>query len=341
MSNPDRWRRIGGLLEAAVVLSMAPPAVSVERAGPGVEVTPRLEAAIQKGLAWLASRQYPDGAFGSRYGKHVGVTGLACLAFMADGHLPGRGRYGAVVQRGLDFVLAHQDSSGLLAAETSHGPMYGHALATLFLAEIYGSAGRGEVREALERAVRLIEATQNDQGGWRYQPVRADADITVTVCQVMALRAARDAGIGVGAGTIERAVQYILRSQNPDGGFRYRLSSGSSAFARSAAAVAGLYYGGIYRGAAIERGLAYLMRYVPGQAEPQGHYFYGHYCAVQAMFQAGGRWWRRWWPAIRDELLERQEPAGCWGGLASREYGTAMALIILQVPKRLLPMLQR
>ncbi len=308
------------------------------------EITPRVDAAVNKGLAWLAERQKPDGSFGSgsHYGRHVGITGLACMAFMCDGHLPGRGAYGHVVGNGLKFVLSCAGESGLLAAETSHGPMYGHGFAALFVAEVYGTLPEPELRDKLRRAVRLIVRTQNDQGGWRYQPVKSDADISVTICQVMALRAARNAGIAVPKSTIDRAIQYVRRSQNPDGGFRYMLTPGASAFARSAAGVAALYYAGVYEDEAIERGLAYLHRYPPGvRGRRAPHYYYGHYYAVQAMFLAGGEHWDKWWPAVRDDLLTRQEDEGNWRGEAGEEYGTAMALIILQVPKRLLPIFQR
>ena len=60
-----------------------------------------------------------------------------------------------------------------------------------FLASDAAREFRPDVREALRRAVRLIVNTQNSEGGWRYQPVRNDADLSVTVCQIMALRAAR------------------------------------------------------------------------------------------------------------------------------------------------------
>ena len=39
----------------------------------------------------------------------------------------------------------------------------------------------------MSKAVNLIVDTQNAEGGWRYQPQRRDADISVTICQVMAL----------------------------------------------------------------------------------------------------------------------------------------------------------
>ncbi|MFQ5495802.1 MAG: prenyltransferase [Phycisphaerae bacterium] len=307
------------------------------------EYTSAATAAIERGLTWLAQHQGRDGSYGSlsHYGPHVGITGLAALAFMADGSMPGRGPHGRSVDQCLTFVLSQASESGLLAAETSHGPMYGHGFATLFLAEVYGMTNRPEVRESLRRAVRLIVNTQNEEGGWRYQPVRADADISVTVCQIMALRAARNAGVYVDKTVIDRAIQYVHKSQNLDGGFKYMLSSGGSAFARSGAGVAALQYAGVYGGDEIDRGLAYLKRFTPPSEQSVGHYFYGHYYGAQAMFLAGDAYWQAWWPKIRAELLEKQSPEGYWRGQAGKEYGTAMALIVLQMPNRLLPIFQR
>ncbi len=309
----------------------------------GPEITPALQAAVGRGLNWLAAKQEADGSFGSdsHYGKHVGITALAGLAFMSDGHTPGRGAHGDVVRRCVDFVLASRSESGLLASETSHGPMYGHGFATLFLAEAYGMAPQPDLREALRKAVRLIVSTQNDEGGWRYQPVRNDADISVTICEIMALRAARNAGLYVPKRCIDDAVDYVRKSQNPDGGFRYMLNSGGSAFARSAAGVAALQYAGVYHGPEIDKGLAYLAEFRPPQEQSVGHYFYGHYYAAQAELLAGDRHWSAWWPAIREELLAKQSEEGYWQGQAGNEYGTAMALIILQIPSRLLPIFQK
>src|SRR5262249_52784228 len=131
---------------------------------------------------------------------------------------------------------------------------------------------------------------------------------------------------------------------NPDGGFRYQLNQGMSAWPRSAAGVASLYYAGIYQDDAIERGLKYLLeRAMPGgDAESRLHYFYGHYYAVQTMYLSGGEKWAAWWPAIRQEIIGRQNPDSTWSDqTAGTAYGTAMALIILQMPKRYLPIFQK
>lgn len=309
------------------------------------EITPRMIEAINHGLSYLASQQRADGSYGhSQFQRHVGVTSIAGLAFMAHGDLPERGPYGSNVSRALDFVLRSSHPNGLLAADTSHGPMYGHGFGTLFLGEIYGQTRDARIREALLKAIRLIINSQNDEGGWRYQPVPDEADISVTICQVKALRSARNAGIKVPKKTIDRAVEYVRKCQNPDGGFRYMLNSGGgSAFPRSAAGVSTLWYAGINTDdQAVQSGLEYMMRYLPGNTHNIPHYYYGQYYAAQAMFMAGGDHWKRWYPAIRDELLARQDKAeGAWSGQAGHAYGTGMALIILQMPYRYLPIFQK
>lgn len=309
-------------------------------------LTEQAAAAAEAGLAFLASHQLNDGSFGADgYRRNVAVVSLAGLAFLAQGSTAGRGVYGRQVNRCVDFLLEHTDDTGFISvpASTSHGPMYGHGFATLFLAEVYGSRPDSTLRRKLALAVRLIINTQNDEGGWRYQPERRDADISVTVCQVMALRAARNAGLFVGSDTIDRCTDYVKRLQNADGGFAYMAPGGESAFPRSAAGVVALYSAGIYEGEEIRRGLDYLTQFLPrpGVAGLDNHFFYGHYYAVQAMWQAGGEAWARWYPAIRDTLLERRNADGSWFDPICPEYGTAMACLVLQMPNNYLPIFQR
>jgi hypothetical protein len=222
--------------------------------------------------------------------------------------------------------------------------MYGHGFATLFLAEVYGMSPKHEIREALKSATQLIINSQNKEGGWRYKPDGRDADVSVTVCQMMALRAARNCGIAVPKTTVDNCVEYVRKCQNSDGGFRYRLGDRPiSDFPRSAAGVVVLYNAGITDGRDVERGLAFLLRTPPrgDLVHHDPHYFYGQYYAVQAMWHAGDDHWRQWYPAIRDELLIRQTPDGGWNDSINDVYGTAMSCLVLQMPNNLLPIFQR
>ena len=352
VDDKQRLRRRSIACVAALVASMAIPIHGEDKPAPkpvvavkpnqvrGDEITDKQKLAVAKGLEWLARAQQPDGSY-SKGASGAGITGLAGLAFMSAGNLPGRGKYGDNVVKCVKFVLDSTQESGLISADQTHGPMYGHGFATLFLGEVYGMTGDDKVKEKLQMAVRLIERTQNKEGGWRYQPVPYDADISVTICEIMALRAARDAGLKVEKDVIDAAVKYVRRCKNPDGGYSYVANQGSgSGFARSAAGVASLYYAGIFEGDDLKDGLNYLKQFVPGKGsspEMEGHYFYGNYYAVQAMFLAGGDYWAEWYPAIRDQLIARQSPTGNWTGDVSDDYATSLALIILQMPNRYLP----
>lgn len=312
-------------------------------------ITAETQQAIDAGLAFLASRQHEeDGAFGSRdYRKNVAVTALAGMAFLSAGHTPGRGKYGDNVNRAVDYILSRCEPSGYIVDDPVryHGPMYGHGFATLFLAEVYGMSPRKDVREKLAKAVKLIINSQSKEGGWRYHPDGKEADVSVTVCQIMALRAARNCGIFVPRETVDRCSDYVRRCQTNNGGFKYQLAqNGEPLFARSAAGVVALYSAGVYEGRELSRGLAYLMRYLPEGplTRFEYNYYYGQYYAVQAMWHAGDNYWNSWYPAIRNELMRRQLPNGSWSDASvCTEYGTAMALLVLETPNNYLPIFQR
>lgn len=352
MVSLDRRQLLAASVAALAGAQLSAPCFAQEGQADSREMmTGAVHKAIDKGLAFLAKRQISSGrdagAFGtSGYAGGVAVCGLGGLAFMCGGSPPGQGPYGKNVDRCVDFLINHQDKNGFLSVSLGGGSrdnMYGHGFATLFLAEAYGMSTRPDadatIGEALRKSVKLIVECQNDAGGWRYEPRKSDADLSITICQIMALRAARDAGINVPDETRNKCIEYVKKSQNADGGFRYTLGQGGgSTFPLTAAGICSLYSAGIYDGEAIDKGLKYLMNYLPGKGSEPGYYFYGHYYACQAMWHAGGSHWTKWYTAIRDTLLSRQQGDGSWNdNEAGSEFGTAMACIILQMPNNYLP----
>ncbi len=142
---------------------------------------------------------------------------------------------------------------------------------------------------------------------------------------------------------MDACIRYVRQSQNVDGGFRYLLQGGTSAFPRSAAAVVARYSAAVYDAVEIDRGIAYLKQHQPDLklARSYGHYFYAHFSAAQAMWIRGGADWDEWYPAVRDERIARQMPEGAWHDTVCDEYGTAVALLVLQMPNQVLPIIQR
>lgn len=308
-------------------------------------ITPATQQAIDAGLRFLANRQIDrgndKGAFGtSGFEGSVGICGLGGLAFMSEGSTPGIGRFGKQVDACCDFLVKSTSPSGYIARSANEvGNMYGHGFAMLCMTQAYGMSRRQDLGEKLRLAVKLTLSAQNEAGGWRYQPRPSDADLSVSVCQVMGLRAARDAGINVPDKSRDACIEYVKKSQNDDGGFRYTLNGGHTTFALTGAGLVSLFSAGIYDGPQIEKGLRYLKR---NRDRAESHYFfYGHYYAVQAMWHAGGEWWNDWYPFIRDMLLKQQQANGSWNSPYSDEFGTAMACIILQMPNDRLPIFAR
>ncbi len=330
----------------------------------------RIQAAVERGLTWLRRAQDPvsgawiqdigfkqgeDYVVTARQKTHVGVTALALMAFLSGGHLPGRGEHALVVERGTDHVLRCVDpNSGYVSENETR--MYSHAFATLFLAEICGMTHREDVREKLQLAVDLIVKSQNELGSWRYRPFSAEADMSVTVCQIMALRAARNVGLRVPKSTIDRAHEYVDRSaeKNPSssryGGFKYKLrGDGRTRFSLTAAGVATLNHEGIYEHGLVKAGIGRLQAELPSfNLRHRGHYiyWYGHYYACQAFFLSSDeedRVWDWYWPRIVEDLLPFQDPDGSWPNDCGpgRAFATAVACIVLQIPNQYLPIFHR
>ena len=326
----------------------------------GIDAEARVR--IDRALEYLYRNQNPDGAWTDKVGRkvhnsywgqvapHVGVTALAGMAFLSSGALPdqgARGRYCLAVRKALDFLMDHTGSNGFIEANGSR--MYSHAFATLFMAEALGTGMHPDskrLEQSLRRAVRLIVQAQNKEGGWRYLPGAADSDMSVTVCQVFALRGARNAGLQVPKETVDRAIDYVKKSFLPEiGSFKYQIDQefpgfrSRYSFALTACGVATLYGAGDYDAFEIRDGLRFLWdnRPPPHVAPNRFDYFYGNYYAAQAAFQAGGAYWTRWYEEVKRDLFQLQQRDGSWSDLVGSSYATAMAAIILQLPNQYLP----
>lgn len=307
-----------------------------------LQISPAMVRRIEQGLDYLASQQQPDGSFSGSGGRNTGIASFAVLSFISTGVVPDRGPRGRLVARGIDYVMSQAQLSGLIAnPQATHKPMYDHGMSTVMLAEVWGMYHRPGVLDALQRAVDLIIASQNDEGGWRYQPRPADADISVTVMQLVALRAAKNAGLRVPRGVFESAVTYVKNCATPTGGFFYQPGLPPDGYARSAAGVCSLLTGGDYESPEVLKGIEYLQQRKEPSVRGSDHLHYGLYYAAQAMYQANDpQQWRQWFPPIRDELLSLQQADGHWDGEAGPIYGTAMSILALSVPYRYLPIYQ-
>jgi hypothetical protein len=342
------------------------------------EQAARCAEAADRGLRWLAEQQGQGGGWTGHVGHkqqdsylllgnalsvdaqrrhnhgHLGVSALCGLAFLSGGHLPDRGRYADTVRRAHDYVVGCSLENGFLTDAGTR--MYSHAFATLFLAEIYGMAATEPAKLALERAVNLIVDCQNEYGGWRYNPFDREVDMSVTVCQLQALRAARNIGIRVPIGTVERALAYVRRSRIEGRGaarglFYYKIYGRGAyqkgtEYAINAAALTALSSAGVHDEGLADPVLEFLQREYADVADyhrSHFYYWYGSYYAAQAFYQHGGSRCRRFFARLADDLMAAQLRDGRWRNDVGPgdEFATAVACILLQMPKQYLPIFQR
>jgi hypothetical protein len=346
---------LSAMLVAALSLSACLPVYAGNEGE--AELSREGKASINMALQFIASRQRADGSFTGGMGQTSGIVAAAVLSWMAAGNLPGEGQYGKQVAKGIDYILSCAQPSGLLfKGRDDQHVMYHHGLATIALAEIWGHTRDKRIYDKLKNAVELIIRTQNEKGGWRYQPKVADDDLSVTVMIVLGLRAAKDAGIAVPKETIDRAISYVERcrtEKDKDGlaGFAYQPGQGKK-WSTTAAGVMSLMLCGNYKANALKDGLEYLVK-TREKKEDKEWFVYGHYYGAQAMYQAGSQgekfrnYWVKWYPDLAQQIIKSQKTNGNERGqytVDNRDYnvwGTSMCVLILGIPYRYLPIYQR
>jgi hypothetical protein len=338
------------------------------------------EAAVDNALVYLSGAQNADGSWnsGRAFGGFDGggardpaISALCVMAFLSSGHVPGEGKYGTTIEKGIRFVCNQQQQNGVFAAnQFGMTVMYSHGICTLMVAEVIGlmpdRKQAAELRQRLRAAVQLIRNAQckrEGQGGWRYSIQPNDADISVTGWQIMALRAAKNVGCDIPSSTIDRAVEYIKNSQDRfSGGYAYTLRGNITRACTAASVLSMELCAKEYHNSAEAKAAgAYLDNSVKSEAEfglrqrqafrNQPHFFYGVYYTSQACFQLGGKLWE-WYREYLHWLLlhpdaNAQRPGGFWPGVSGDDnnagvnYSTSMAVLALTVEYRFLPIYQR
>jgi hypothetical protein len=330
----------------------------------GEVLSTELDGSITRGLAYLARQQQADGSFQNREagaspdnprftGPKVALTGLSLMSFLATGRMPDTGKHGLAVRNAINYLVTVCPDDGYFG-KVDGSRMYGHAIATLALAEVYGmeadAAQRKRVRSALARAVKVLLQAQNTKkedafrGGWRYEIASPDSDLSVSGWCILALRAAQNAGIEVPKDSADRAAAFVLKCWRVEGkGFAYQ-PGGEVALTMTAAAALDLQL--LDRPARPEVLAAGKYLDAHAVADDTQYPYYARYYTTQAAFQFGGKLWPKIWEQNQSKLLQSQQKDGAWppsrtSNEPGQTYATAMSLLTLSVPLRLLPTYQR
>jgi hypothetical protein len=332
------------------------------------------EAAVARGIRWLASVQNHDGGWSLRdFRLHnqkdnesdIMGTSLALLPMLGAGQTHEYGAYKQNVSAGLAWLLKHQKKNGdLRAGYQGQAGMYAHGQAAIVLCEALALTGDQKFRDPSQRAIQFIESAQHGQGGWRYRPGE-EGDTSVFGWQMMALQSARapDLSLEVDDATLKLADYFLdqvaaparfdnrRRTQLPDGAaYAYQPGRESTAAMTAEAILCRMYLGWKKDDPRLDSSIKWLIQdHFPSANDPNLYYWY---YGTQVMHHYGGEPWTKWNDQMRSLLISTQETRGSypgswdpsefrWGPKGGRIYTTSLAVCTLEVYYRHLPLFKK
>jgi hypothetical protein len=303
---------------------------------PDDPIPPQVDAMYERGLAYLGKNQNARGSWDDSMGSEPGVVALCVVAFLAHGEDPNHGPYAKNISKGIDYLLSQQNSTNGYIGNS----MYNHGFSTLALAEAYGCVDNPKIAQALQKCVELILSAQkrNNSKAWRYTPDSTDADTTVSGCQLVALYAARNAGLPVPDDALKNGLAYMARCRGSDGGYGYT-SAGGPKPTLTAIGVLCLSLAKDKEGKGYQTSVEYLRKNLNFRDRHYPYYF--EYYMSQALFHAEPETWNDWNARNIRYLSTIQSRDGSWPGNKGQSFNTAGALLSLALNYRFLPIYEK
>ena len=324
------------------------------------------EQAVERGLAWLAQHQHPDGHWSihefrcqdhectghGSFHSDTAATGLSLLAFLGAGYTHQSGQHQAVINRALKWHIQHQKADGdLFADESEFVWFYSHGMAAIAICEAYGMTKDPALREPAQKALDFIVKGQHPEfGGWRYRP-KFESDTSVSGWQLMALKSGEMAGLNVPKSAYSGVARWLdsVESKSSPGQFAYHPSRPASLAMTAEGLLMRQYLGANRNDAKLIAGAEYLRKHLPDLNERDSYFWY---YGTQMMFHMQGEFWDEWNTRLRDTLVSTQMKDGGssgtwnpdrptpekWGPAGGRHYVTCLNLLMLEVYYRHLPL---
>ena len=314
---------------------------------------PQLGSRIVRGMAYLARQQQPDGSFNGFEDVAPAElsTAKAIVAMLAAGQTPADGRHALVLHNAIGYLLRELTPDGYFGQSEGSG-MSGQDWITLALAEACGmeadAAQHARLEPLLRSGVSAILAMQDRRdaggaGGWN-ESGKGAGNLVTTALTVLALDAARGAGLDVPDDAMKRAAAFA----------QSRRAKGQAGFAEkdqqpsALATAAGVCILLVTRAAGSNE-LQDAMKFLGDRriAQDSADFAVEGYLVTLAHVLTADPDSAKQWTAVWDVLRKQQGEDGGWlspqaenpaaGGASTTED----SLLILTVPYRLLPLYQR
>ncbi|MGI9519769.1 MAG: hypothetical protein ACR2NP_22130, partial [Pirellulaceae bacterium] len=212
--------------------------------------------------------------------------------------------------------------------------------AALFFSQILGQGDNPvPLKNSLTRVVNAIVRAQDARGDWGAQ---SWAPVLGTVMGWVSLRAAHSVGLSVGAAPAKTAEHLIevMRGNLNEQGWMHTLY-------KNATGIRVLYSMELEDDPVAKKAFDDVLGLVTRDNTPftqaGGEEFLAFHLITETMLKKGGDDWNKWYPVVRDKLIDVQNSDGSWTGhhcITSRTFCTAAAILVLTSPYRFLPISQ-
>jgi hypothetical protein len=286
-------------------------------------------AAVDAGVGWLARHQSDDGRWDSDgFDEHcdtkrgcpcrgtgepdgdISATSLALLSFLRRGDTCRVGRYKRTVKLGFDWLREQQAESGCFGDETPVS-VETHAMATYAICEAFAVSRDYRLKENAQKAVDFLNSLQRSDGAWSRSGKDAEPDVVVTVWSVLALKAARTAGLNAPEEHFEKALKFFdsrTEALSAEDG----AASCEDYESAAGIAIASIFCRREYRHETFQKLVSMIAENPLFWWNTDGPVY--TYLATSAIFQCGGGRWRKWCEEIEDCLCDHQRTDGCAAG---------------------------
>lgn len=309
------------------------------------------------------------------------LTSLAALAFMAEGSTHKEGKYKNEISTSLKYLKEKLTDVNKLENMNLRDYYRSHLcfqlpFVLLFLSELYNIEKNKEIEEVAQKIIRFLEDYQYKDGGWAYSKamepdLKKDSSggyqtlLATTWTCVLSLSHAKKVGLDVPDKTISQGLMYIRNCSNRDGGFRYRANPKATKFEKehsisyvgaTVGAICTLLWAGDTGSTEFRKGCDYLANHMEDliKDEEGEHYWFWLFFNAIALRHLEGERWEKWESQVRKYIVELQASDGHWKWMhmekeqnhlrvkkLGRIFATSTALIILQVSKNKLFLLQK
>lgn len=324
----------------------------------GQDLNPEeIRRTIEQGVAFLKSRQKPDGSWDEMSTvERCGSTALALLAMINCG----LDKEDPALRRGMQFLRQHRG--------TQTGRNYAISLQTMVYCLVDPDRDRALIRENVQYLEQAqVRTNELHAGGWSYTPGTGGSDLSNSQFTMLALYEAERVGVSVQKTTWQRAYRYWSVAQNSDGSWGYGpIPGGGSREIRGSMTCAGLASlmmissilgedGASVRGDSIqcmqpvdgrisqqiERGMNWLIRNFSVSENPRyGQWLFYYLYALERVGRMSNRRFigkDDWYRAGADKILALRDRAvpGSWRSSQSGPVvATSFALLFLSKGRR-------